>query len=69
MTNPQVLDALFRWLRDNPPSGAAPNVLEARAGIKRRLGELNGLVAGQEREVALAGPRAPGETGGVPRRG
>lgn len=57
MTNTQVLDALHRWLRDNPPSGSSPMVLEARAGLKRRLREINGLIAGQEREVALAGPR------------
>jgi hypothetical protein len=59
VTNPQLLDALARWLRDNPPAGAGPMVLEARAGLKRRLKEINGLVAGQEREVALAGPRVP----------
>lgn len=57
MTNAQVLDSLYRWLRDNPPRGAAPVVLEARAGVFRRLKDLNALVAGQERDIALAGPR------------
>jgi hypothetical protein len=59
VTNPQLLDALARWLRDNPPECSTPMVLEARAGLKRRLREINGLVAAQEREMALAGPRAP----------
>jgi hypothetical protein len=51
VTNAQVLDAMARWLRDNPAKGAAPGVLEARAGIYRRLREINSLVSQQEREA------------------
>ncbi len=66
VTNAQVLDALHRWVRDNPPTGAAASTLLARAELYRRLRELNATIALQERAVLglHAGPKpAPGGTG------